>query len=79
MGITVLFFGATADIAGKRRQEIEAPEGELASNVFDSILAAYPRLTDHKLHLSVNQQFAMGDEVVRDGDEIAIFTTVSGG
>ncbi|MFL6468551.1 MAG: MoaD/ThiS family protein [Pyrinomonadaceae bacterium] len=79
MMIKVLFFGATADIAGKRRQDLEVTEGEFASKVFESVLAAHPHLADHKLHLSVNQQFATGDEIVRDGDELAIFTAVSGG
>jgi len=79
MSLTVLFFGATADIAGKRRHEIEVSVGESAGVVFERMLALYPRLADHKLHVSVNQQFATDDEIVYDGDELAIFTAVSGG
>lgn len=79
MPIQVLFFGATADIAGQRRQEIDIHDGMHASAVFDSILAEHPGLGAHKLHFSVNQQFANGDELLRDGDELAIFTAVSGG
>jgi len=79
MSITVLFFGATADIAGKRKQSIEMIDNEPARKVFERMLAAYPSLTTHKLHFSVNQQFATGDEIVREGDELAIFTAVSGG
>lgn len=79
MPIQVLFFGATADIAGQRRKEIDTHDGMQASAVFDSILAEHPGLGAHKLHFSVNQQFANGDELLRDGDELAIFTAVSGG
>lgn len=79
MPIQVLFFGATADIAGKRRQEIDVADGTHASTVFESILTEHPRLSAYRLHFSVNQQFASGDELLRDGDELAVFTAVSGG
>ena len=79
MIIQVLFFGATADIAGTRRIHIDVSPQTLAKAVFEKILSKHPRLASHKLHISINQQYATGDEVVRDGDEIAIFTVVSGG
>ena len=79
MSITVLFFGATADIAGKKRQDIDVSEGATASAVFERLRSVYPRLMHHHLHISVNQKFATGDEIIRDGDELAIFTAVSGG
>lgn len=79
MSVQVLFFGATADIAGRRRNEINVPSEIIAKTVFDQILTEFPLLAGHKLHFSVNQEFATGDEIIRDGDELAIFTAVSGG
>ena len=79
MPITVLFFGATADIAGNRRVEIEIPPEATASDIFEKFLTDYPRLRPHPLLFSVNQQYSTGTEALRDGDEIAIFTAVSGG
>ena len=79
MNIQVLFFGATADIAGERRLEIKMPPKATASHVFEKLLNEYPQLASHKLHISLNQQYANGDEIVGDGDELAIFTAVSGG
>ncbi len=79
MSIQVLFFGAVADVVGRRLHEIDVSDGTPANSVFDMILTEYPRLASHKLHFSVNQKFATGDEVIRDGDELAIFTAVSGG
>ena len=79
MAITVHFFGATADITGQRSVDVEMPTEIRASDVFEKLVAAHPQLGRHKLHISINQQYATGDEIVRDGDEIAIFTAVSGG
>ena len=47
--------------------------------VFDHIKSEFPKLDNHKLLYSLNQTYAIGDEIVRDGDELAIFTAVSGG
>jgi molybdopterin converting factor small subunit len=77
--ISVLFFGATAAIAGTRRVEIDVHREAKATEVFDRLLNEYPRLASHRLHFSVNQQYATGDETLKDGDELAIFTAVSGG
>jgi molybdopterin converting factor small subunit len=79
MTVQVLFFGATADIAGRRRVEVDLPGDSKASDVLERLIADHPRLRAHRLHLSVNQEFATGNELLKDGDELAVFTAVSGG
>ncbi|MEP6946231.1 MAG: MoaD/ThiS family protein [Acidobacteriota bacterium] len=79
MNIQVLFFGATAAIAGFRRIELDMPSGAHARDVYDKLLAKYPRLKAHRLNLSVNQEYATGEEMLNNGDELAVFTAVSGG
>ena len=79
MHIAILFFGATADIAGTQHSEIAVSSETTAQTIFNQLLAEHPRLSAHRLLFSVNQQYATGDEIVRDGDELAIFTAVSGG
>ncbi|MEO6654952.1 MAG: MoaD/ThiS family protein [Pyrinomonadaceae bacterium] len=79
MPIQVLFFGSTAAITGQRQIEIDLANGSLAKDIFDQLLLSYPDLNAHRLLFSVNQQYATGDETVIDGDELAIFTAVSGG
>jgi molybdopterin synthase sulfur carrier subunit len=79
MTIKVLFFGATADIVGTRRLEMELSAAARGIEIFESLVAKYPSLSGHRLLYSINQQYASGDEVVRDGDELAVFTAVSGG
>lgn len=72
----VLFFGATADIVGSRGIERAA---STASELINDLVAEFPRLSSHKLLLSVNQEYVGVDTVINDGDEVAIFTAVSGG
>jgi molybdopterin converting factor small subunit len=79
MKVSVLFFGATADEAGTREVEIDFIENTKADEVFGEIVNRFPRLANHKLLFAVNQEYANGDEIVRDGDELAVFTAVSGG
>lgn len=79
MNIQVLFFGATADITGQRRIDVDVPPNSRAADILETVVAEHPRLAAHRLHLSVNQAFGSGDELLNDGDELAIFTAVSGG
>lgn len=83
MNVRVLFFGATADIAGKREVDISLDENIKAENALKKILLQFPELKKHhdvrSLHFSVNQEYAKGDEIIKDGDELAVFTAVSGG
>lgn len=79
MKIQVLFFGATANTIGQRSVEKSLPDGSTAKMAFDELKSQFPQLTTHKLLYSLNQSYADGDEIVRDGDEFAIFTAVSGG
>lgn len=82
MKVKVLFFGATADAVGEREIEYEAGENLKAELVFTEILNAFPNLKKNfadSLLFSLNQEYAKGDEIVRGGDELAIFTAVSGG
>ncbi len=79
MTARVLFFGATADIAKTREIEISVYRGLSAAGVLETIVFQIPELAEQKLHISLNQQYATGDEIIREGDELAIFTAVSGG
>ena len=76
MSVSVLFFGATADIVGDRKIEASATT---SAQLLENILSEYPRLASHKLLVSVNQEYVSDTVPLHDGDEVAIFTAVSGG
>lgn len=79
MSVTILFFGATAYVVGERRIELSLSDGSTSKIAFDQIKDKFPKLSGHKLLYSLNQNYATGKEIIRDGDELAIFTAVSGG
>lgn len=78
MPIHVLFFGATADAVGSRKLELTT-EKTTAGILIDRISQQHPPLANHKLLIAVNEEYADPDTVLNDGDEIALFTAVSGG
>jgi len=77
--VKVLFFGATADEIGEREIEISVKTNAKADAVFQQIVFDFPQLEKHSLLFALNQEYSNGDEIIRDGDELAIFTAVSGG
>ena len=82
MKVQVLFFGATAEATGKREIEFSLAEKTNANEARAEILEAFPKLRQNfknSLLFAVNQRYANGDETIQDGDELAIFTAVSGG
>jgi len=79
MNVIFLFFGATAELVGTRRTDVRLKSGVTANIAFDEIKKKFPNLDGLKLHCAVNEKYATGDEIIRDGDELAIFTAVSGG
>jgi molybdopterin converting factor small subunit len=79
MKVQVLFFGATAEIVGKREVEFSFDKETKASQAFDKVLNDFPQMCRHALLFAVNQVYSNGDEIIKNGDELAIFTAVSGG
>jgi molybdopterin converting factor small subunit len=64
---------------GQRQLELDLSGPVTAKACFDELLKNYPQLNKHKLLFSRNQEYARGDEMLSEGDELAIFTAVSGG
>lgn len=77
--VSVLFFGAASGAAGTRKAAIELTADLQADDLFRQIVSEFPGLGKHRLLMAVNQEYATGGEIIRNGDEIAIFTAVSGG
>jgi molybdopterin converting factor small subunit len=79
MKVTALFFGATADAVGEREIEIDLPDGSTVGGAVDAVVERFPVLARNSLLFAVNQAYAAREMPVAEGDELAIFTAVSGG
>jgi molybdopterin converting factor subunit 1 len=79
--VNVKFFAAARDIAGKDEETVTMDEGSTPADVLDALEGIYPRLREWKGHLrlAVNYEYAPGNVVLNDQDEIAIIPPVSGG
>jgi molybdopterin converting factor small subunit len=77
--VKLLFFGATAEWAGTRRAVLHVMPDRKASELFAEIVERHPQMRQHKLLFAINREYVSGDEIVSDGDELAVFTAVSGG
>lgn len=79
MQITILFFGATADLVGTRSAEFEFPESTTVGPVLEKLKQKNPGLDKHKLLVALNEEYVSPKTTVKSGDTLAVFTAVSGG
>ncbi len=77
MRIKVLYFGAFRDITNKREEIIEF-NGKMLKELI-SILKEKYNLNDENMIVSINYKYVDGDAELKENDEIAIMTPVSGG
>ena len=80
--IQVFYFAIVRDRVGGLREEtlsLDAPA--TVADVRAALEARHPELVGliHRIRLAVNEDFARDDEVVGDGDQIALIPPVSGG
>jgi molybdopterin converting factor subunit 1 len=81
MRVRVLFFGVLKDALGREGESLQLGEGATVA----TLLEVYRRRTPGRgalwstLAVAVNQQYAPADEVLREGDEVALLPPVSGG
>jgi molybdopterin synthase catalytic subunit len=81
MQIRVLFFGVLKELVGRSSETIELPEGARVETVLRHYARQAPRFEAMlpSLALSVNQEYASVDGVLRPGDEVGLLPPVSGG
>ena len=81
MKVRVLFFATCREIVGAREAVIEIDEGSTVSDLVANLAAAHPRFGEVKrgLMVSVGQEYAEGECLLVDGDEVAFIPPVRGG
>ncbi len=79
--VRLLFFGAARDAVDQDEVDFILRAGTTASSALEAILEKHPELRrfGRSLLLAVNQEYARGDRLIENGDELAVFPPVSGG
>lgn len=79
--VKVLFFGSLKDIVGCAEEEAELSEGARVEDLFARYNGRFPQLAKFRASAvaSVNQEFALWNAPLGNGDEVAFLPPVSGG
>ena len=81
MRVQVLFFGALKEVFGGESERLELREGARVEDLralFEE-RAAGKRQLMQSIAIAVNREYAKGEDVLREGDEVALLPPVSGG
>lgn len=81
MQITVRLFATLRQNAGWKEKNVEAAEFTTVSDLLNLLEQQYPtlHLAGRSLYAAVNQEYARLDQMLHNGDEVALFPPVSGG
>jgi len=81
MRISVLYFGALREIFRSEKETLSLPEGATVGTLLDHFRAAAPEQNGFwgAIAVAVNQEFARADQLLAEGDEVALLPPVSGG
>jgi len=88
MKVRVRYFARYRSLVGKSEEELEVPEGITVRELIEILKERHPVLKNEvfaeeddlaDVNVSRNGRYVRFDEVLRDGDVVAIFPPVSGG
>jgi len=81
MKVSVLFFASLREITGRKNQDISLQESGTVADLKLAVEELFPGFDRHLPNVvtAVNQEFALDDQILFEGDEVALFPPVSGG
>lgn len=81
MKLRVLLFAQCADIVGSRELSLNLEDGSTVGELVEHLVDKHPPMAGlvRSMMLSVNQEYVESEQILHDGDEVALITPVSGG
>lgn len=79
ININFLLFGVCRDLVGRSRLEMKVNHRSTVAEAVSIIREHFPGLERPNLLFAVNEEYVNDQTMLQDGDELAIFTAVSGG
>lgn len=81
--VTVKFFAMLKNKVGKETVELSFNEALTLEEFKERMKKEFPEISDYltgkRLLISVNQEFADKDTIIKDGDEVGLLPPFSGG
>ncbi len=79
--VSMLYFAMFREFMGKSQETLAMPAGTTAGDIFDLVAAMHPALEPMRAStlVMVNESWSEADQVLHEGDEIALIPPVSGG
>lgn len=80
MTVTVLLFASYAESVGRTSLQLDVESGSTVTDVVNQVraMSSGTRLPPSPM-VAVNERYASGDDVVHQGDEVALIPPVAGG
>jgi molybdopterin synthase catalytic subunit len=81
MNVRVLYFAVVRERLSRDDETVELPAGATVDALVDELCRRHPVLSGLRAacKVAVNQEIARGDQVLADGDEVALIPPVAGG
>lgn len=81
MRVKVLLFGQLKDIVGRSEESLELQPGAKLGAVVSHYAERYPKFQGltNSIACSINQEYAQGTAILKEGDEVGLLPPVSGG
>ena len=81
INITVLLFGACREAAGVSELHCDLTAPATAATAWAAVARRFPALAsfERRALVAINEEHALREQSLRDGDTLAIFPPVSGG
>ncbi|HEU0032930.1 MAG TPA: molybdopterin converting factor subunit 1 [Kofleriaceae bacterium] len=81
MRITVLYFAVFRERLGRSEEIVELPDGKRVQDAIAELAAKHPAIAalHGKFRVAVNEEMTDDDQLLHDGDELALIPPVAGG
>lgn len=80
MNLTIALFGIAREIVGQSQLELTLPVDTSVQQLLSQLQEQYPGLSQlSSLAVARNNEYAQGEELLQERDEIALIPPVSGG
>ncbi len=79
--VTIKFLASMRDIIGERERTLLLPEGSSVDYILEDLKSQYPQLPKmiDCSFIALNEEYALKNTILKEGDTLAIIPPVSGG